>query len=87
MEDILAIILLFGGGTVAMLAFSPVGKAIAERIRGGGQSAPDPEVLNELEHLRQDVTELQERLDFAERLLAQHRDPARLEPGRAEPIA
>ena len=34
MEDILAIIFLFGGGTLGLLAFSPVGKAIAERIRG-----------------------------------------------------
>lgn len=84
MEDIVAIIMLFGGGTVAMLSFSPVGKAIAERIRGGAQGGPDPEVLAELDHLRQDVGELQERLDFAERLLAQHRDPARLEPGSGE---
>ncbi len=78
MEDILAIIFLFGGGTVALLAFSPVGKAIAERIRGGRADGVDPEVLSELDQLRHDVVELQERVDFAERLLAQQRDTAQL---------
>ena len=75
MEGILAIIFIFGGGSAFLLAMSPVGKALADRIRHGAQpvgagSGTDPEVLNELEHLRQDVTELQERVDFAERLLA-----------------
>jgi hypothetical protein len=78
-EGVLAIILIFGGGAVTLLAYSPVGKALSDRIRGGAAPAPpDPEMLNELEHLRQDVTELQERVDFAERLLAQARDPGRI---------
>lgn len=81
MEDILAIIFLLGGGTVALLAFSPVGKAIAERIRGGRVEAIDPEVLSELDQLRHDVVELQERVDFTERLLAQQRDTAQLGGG------
>lgn len=83
MEDVLAIIFIFGGGTLFLLAVSPVGKAIAERIRGGAPASvgPDPEVLAELEQLRSDVTELQERLDFAERLLAQKREAGQL-PGR-----
>jgi hypothetical protein len=74
-ESILAITFIFGGGTLFLLAVSPVGKAIAERIRHGprGAAEPDPELIAELDRLRQDVTELQERLDFAERLLA--RDP------------
>jgi hypothetical protein len=84
MEEILAIIFLFGGGTVAMLAFSPVGKAVAERIRSKSQ-APDPELMAELDQLRQEVLELQERADFTERLLAQQRDAAQL--GRNDPGA
>lgn len=79
MEDILAIIFLFGGTTVVGLAFSPVGRALAERIRGGGnQVGTDPAVFEELEHLRQDMTELQERVDFAERLLAQKREAGQI---------
>lgn len=77
MEEILAIVFLFGGGTLAMLSFSPVGKAIAERIRNKDRG-PDPDLLAELDQLRQDVMELQERADFTERLLAQQRDPAQL---------
>lgn len=84
-EGILAIILIFGGGAAAILAYSPVGKAIGDRIRGGSPHAgPDPDVLNELESLRNDMTELQERVDFAERLLAQQREPGRIREGAAE---
>jgi hypothetical protein len=84
MEGVLAIILIFGGGAAAIMAYSPVGKALGDRIRGGSaHGGPDPEVLNELENLRQDVTELQERLDFAERLLAQSRDAGRVGGGDA----
>lgn len=85
MEGVLAIILIFGGGAAAILAYSPVGKALSDRIRGGATHAgPDPEVLNELEALRQDVTELQERLDFTERMLAQSRDTGRIGGGPIE---
>lgn len=72
-EGVIAITLIFGGGTLFLLSVSPIGKAIAERIRHGkhGSFGPDPEVLGELDRLRNDVTELQERVDFAERLLAQ----------------
>jgi hypothetical protein len=78
-EDILAIVFLFGGSALVGLSFSPVGRAIAERIRGKGVSAPDPQVYEELDHLRQDITELQERLDFAERMLAKGREAGQLE--------
>ncbi|HSE51109.1 MAG TPA: hypothetical protein VLB00_02915 [Gemmatimonadales bacterium] len=72
-EGILAIIFIFGGGTLFLLAISPVGKALADRIRHGTQplgAGTEPEVLNELEQLRNDVTELQERVDFTERMLS-----------------
>lgn len=86
-EGILAIIFLFGGGTLFLLAVSPVGKAIADRIRHGTHplgGGPDPEVLNELEHLRNDVTELQERVDFAERLLSQKQGAGQIQDSRGE---
>lgn len=69
-EDILALLLIFGGGTLVAISFSPVGRAIAERIRGRADSQPDPAVYEELERLRSEMTELHERMDFAERLLA-----------------
>ncbi|HWA14893.1 MAG TPA: hypothetical protein VG817_00570 [Gemmatimonadales bacterium] len=77
LEDILAIIFLLGGGTIAAVSFSSIGRAIADRIRGRSNE-PDPLVLEELERLRLEMSEMQERLDFAERLIAQHKDPSRL---------
>jgi len=85
MEGVLAITFIFGGGTLFLLAISPVGKAIADRIRHGtqplGAGGTEPEVLTEIENLRQDVTELQERVDFAERLLAQKQAAGHLPDG------
>jgi len=86
-EGILAIVFIFGGGSMFLLAISPVGRAIAARIQGGGR-IPDDQVerleagqqavLDEMEALRHDVTEMQERLDFAERMLAQQREKGAL---------
>ena len=47
---------------------SPIAKAMAERLKEG-EGAPD-EVYAELDELRARVIELEERQDFAERLLA-----------------
>ena len=83
MEDILAIVLIFGGGTLIAISFSPVGKAIADVIRGkGGASAPDPAVYEELDRVRGELAELHERVDFTERLLAKAREPDQLPEGR-----
>jgi hypothetical protein len=82
MEQILAVILLFGGGTAVGLSFSPVGRAFAARIRGEVPAPEhDPELRAEVDLLRQDVVELQERLDFAERMLARAEPAERLPPG------
>ncbi len=82
MEGVLAIILIFGGGTAILLSFSPVGRAFAARIRGEVPAPqPDPELRAEVELLRQDVVELQERLDFTERMLARSPAGQPLKPG------
>ena len=81
LTGLVAVTFLFGGGTLFLLSISPVGKAIAARILGR-QSAPVDEEefredikairaeLEELRTLRTHVSELAERVDFAERLLA-----------------
>ena len=82
MADILAIILIFGGGSAIAISFSPIGKAIAERIRGHAALAEtDPALLAEMDDMRAQLSELQERVDFSERLLAKDRGPHALEPG------
>ncbi|HEX4574041.1 MAG TPA: hypothetical protein VH158_02850 [Gemmatimonadales bacterium] len=88
----LAIIFLFGGGTLFLLAISPVGKAVAERIRGPGARTMSgdahgeleefrSELLGEMQQLRTEVSDLSERMDFAERLLAKQREGQRIGPG------
>jgi len=77
MEDILAMLLIFGGGTAVAISFSPVGRAIADRIRRRAPLAEqDPAVYDELERMRAEMIELHERLDFTERLLAKGAEKA-----------
>jgi hypothetical protein len=82
MEGVLAIIFIFGGGTAFLLAISPVGRAFADRIRGGAIVSDETirrletsqqDVLDELETVRRELTDLHERMDFSERVLAQNR--------------
>lgn len=81
MEGILAITLIFGGGTLFLLSVSPVGRALADRLRGQAQPAQDPELLAEVDALRQEVAELHERVDFAERILMKSQDRHELPQG------
>ena len=82
MEGVLAITFIFGGGTLFLLSVSPIGKAYAERIRAKTHelAPPDPQVLAELDDLRGQISELHERVDFAERLLAERREGQQLPP-------
>jgi hypothetical protein len=82
-EGVLAIILIFGGGTLFLLSMSPVGKALADRLRGKAQPAQDPELLAEVDALRQEVAELHERVDFTERILADAHDRKALGKGES----
>ncbi len=97
MEDILAIVLIFGGGSAFLLAISPIGRALADRIRSGSLVASaetlgriqetQQEILDDLESVRQELTDLQERMDFTERLLARHRETGHLPGGTPAPRA
>ncbi len=69
----------------AVLIFrGPVGRAIARRIEGTSGQVEGVDLADvqgriaELEQRMSSVLELEERLDFAERLLAQAREPERL---------
>ncbi len=81
---IVPVALFFTIGAVAILR-GPIGKALADRLAGrvpaGVQSAETDALQGEVEELRYRVTDLEERLDFAERVLAQRREPDQLGPG------
>jgi hypothetical protein len=56
---LVAVVLLFGGGTLFLLSISPIGKAIASRILGRRSSPPDEdEITEQLKELRSDVEAL-----------------------------
>jgi hypothetical protein len=86
LEDMAAVALLLGVGLILAALIWPLIKAIARRIEGGTAGA---EVQAELETLRERVrqleevptrmAELEERLDFTERVVAQGREPDRLQ--------
>jgi hypothetical protein len=68
-----------GSIAAAIALHGPIGKAIARRLEGGpppGSELPPEQVLGELDEMRQRLAELEERVDFSERLLAQSRDAA-----------
>ena len=77
------------GVVVLGVAFSPIGRAFAERIIHGRvpralPPADDPRVDDLIEAmgtLRDQLESTQERLDFAERLLAQAREKGQIAPG------
>jgi len=92
-EGVLSIVLLFGGGACIAIAFSPIGRAVADRIRGKSATLGGADVRTELvehkealdqelEAVRREVAELAERVDFAERLLAKNREGQRIGPGQ-----
>ena len=71
------------GGTLLLL---PLVRALAERIRPG---SPDSRIndelrreVEEMRHLPEQLSELGERVDFLERLVAKQREAERLPPVR-----
>ncbi|MGE5926559.1 MAG: hypothetical protein ACM357_04345 [Gemmatimonadota bacterium] len=82
MEGIFAIVFLFGGASLIGFSFTPLGRALADRIRHGAtpHAQPDPVLYDELERVRHELGELQERVDFTERLLADRESARELKP-------
>jgi hypothetical protein len=84
-EEVFLIVLVIVGFT--LLAY-PLVRALAERIRPRADAGIKDElqglredVLTEVRDMRREVSELGERVDFTERLLAKQRDPDRLARG------
>ncbi|PYP97574.1 MAG: hypothetical protein DMD38_03580 [Gemmatimonadetes bacterium] len=93
MEDIIAVfipIVAVGGFFAWMISLSPVGKALADRMRhgplpreGAGTAEDHAELVETVEQLRREVAELAERVDFTERLLGQQKAAEQLQRPRA----
>jgi hypothetical protein len=73
-------------GIIAFIAATvvlrgPLGQALARRIEGRSESSDDDRVVRALDEIRAELAELGERVDFAERLLAQQGEQERLQRG------
>ena len=72
---------------LAVISRTQIGAALARRIggEGGAHDAERDERLMQLEHdvatMREQLVETQERVDFAERMLAQQKERERLPRG------
>jgi Tfp pilus assembly protein PilO len=80
--------ILFFSLAAVLILRGPLGRALARRIEGGaggGEAEERTRALEErvahLEGLQAQLAELEERLDFAERLLARAREGERLPAG------
>jgi hypothetical protein len=80
-------IIAIGGFFAWMISLSPLGKALADRLRHGptprdAETGEDQaELVDGVEELRREVAELAERVDFTERLLGKQRAAEQLKPG------
>jgi hypothetical protein len=71
----LVLVGIFGVVMPVMLAIViPAGRAWARRLESAGRSNHDSETSAELNELRTRVAELEERLDFTERVLSSKRE-------------
>jgi hypothetical protein len=68
MEGVIAVFALFGVPGIYFLGKTDIGQAIVERIRHG-TAGNDPLLLAEVDELRARLSEVEERLDYAERAL------------------
>ncbi len=82
--DVMAFVVLMTALGVLGIAFSPIGRALADRLRGKQRDAAldtgEFEALREeLQGVHRQLDELAERQDFTERLLAQAREKGLLQ--------
>jgi hypothetical protein len=85
LEDMAAVALLLGVGLILAALVWPLIKAIARRIEGGAASVEVQaelesmrDRLRQLEEMQPRMLELEERVDFTERMVAKGREPDRL---------
>lgn len=83
-EDFAVPALITGGIVGSIVLRGPLGKALAQRITNAavGPAELPPEWLDDMDEMRHRMVELEERVDFTERLLARARgeEPAQLPP-------
>lgn len=80
-DQVLAIVMAsIAAWTLTRIFRGPIGEALARRIGGGGQGRPAADEA-QIADLQARMAELEERLDFSERMLLQERQAGQLRQG------
>lgn len=77
-------VVLFISIAAIVIMRGPFGRALADRMAGRHLQAPSPDaerLAAEVDELRRRLADVEERLDFAERVIARDRERQRIEPG------
>lgn len=86
MNEYIVPVVMFISVAAVFIMRGPFGKALAERMAArplhSGDRQDTERVSAEMEEMRLRLTELENRMDFAERMLAKGRDADRVGPGR-----
>lgn len=82
-QVLLIVIVSITAWTVSRIFRGPLGDAIARRIGGATGHPGSGSHDHEIAELQTRVAELEERLDFTERVLLQERQTSQLRPGEA----
>lgn len=88
--DVISLLIVAVAAAAVLILRGPLGRAMARRLEGtagreemtGADMAGIAERVAELEQRDTRIAELEERLDFAERMLTQQREAERLPRGR-----
>ncbi len=65
-------------GAATVIARGPIGQALARRIGGDVPSGDHHELQGEIDALVERLTDVEERMDFAERLLSKESPPRQI---------
>lgn len=70
LTGLIAVLAIFGVPGAWLLGKTEIGKAIVERIRHGTHGLTDPQLLAEVDEVKEQLAEVQDRLEFTERQLS-----------------
>lgn len=70
LTGLIVILVIFGVPGVWLLGKTEIGKAMLERLRHGAAGGTDPQLLAEVDEMKEQLAEVLDRLEFTERQLA-----------------
>jgi hypothetical protein len=70
LTGLIVIVVIFGVPGIWLLGKTEIGHALIERLRHGAPAGTDAQLLAEFDEMKEQLAEVQDRLEFTERQLA-----------------